>query len=215
MTVMRKYSGVKKNMFFRPDIIAIAVILCALAYALLVHTMAPSETWSWWHTFVATIVSIVFAGAIGIALFNYQTKISDDARRQQLRSLLATELFYIIEVLDKGKPFTINFTPSNTTVNVIITYIPPHIIEKAAQSGLFSPSETASLLLLVRKIILYNTNVGYLYSSFSSGAPNFNFEKFTRATIQNIDKFRKATLDNSKSLMKQMSLTASTSPEKD
>ena len=210
---MRKYNKVKKDMFFRPDIIAISAILFALAYALLVHTMAPGEAWSWWHTFVATIVSIVFAGAIGIALFNYQTKISDDSRREELRSALATDLSHTIYILEKGEPMTIKLSASSPAEKMIITYIPPLIIENAAQSGLFSSSETSSLLLQARRINLYNAQVSYLHTLFSSSTSNLNFEDLARNTIKNVRKIQKGIVDNSRMMTEKMHLTPIAPPK--
>ena len=62
------------NMFV---IIATLAIMIAVLYSFMVHHLAPDEVWGWLHTLVATVVSVVCAVAIGVALFNHQIKVTD------------------------------------------------------------------------------------------------------------------------------------------
>ena len=39
-------------------VLSILVVLVGGAYTLLVHYKAPERKWEWWHSFIATVLSI-------------------------------------------------------------------------------------------------------------------------------------------------------------
>lgn len=194
---------------FNPVIVAILAILIAVLYSLIVHHRAPDEVWGWLHTLVATVVSVVFAVAIGVALFNHQTKVTDRARTRQLRASLSAEISDIIRELDSEYSMTINLPTSKATV--LLTYIQPLILEDAARSGLFNAVYTENMLHLAQKIHIYNIKVSYLFSVLTAGSSKPTFEPQTLHAIQNVEKTRKAIIEDLHFLLKQMDLPRSSS----
>ena len=191
---------------FNPVIIA---ILIAVLYSLMVHHLAPDAVWGWRHTFVATVVSVVFAVAIGVALFNHQTNVTDRARTRQFRASLSAEISDIIREISSGNFMTIHLSTSSQ--KVLITYIQPLILEDAARSGLFNSVHTENMLHLAQKIRMYNIKVSYLFSVLTAGSSKPAFEPQTLHAIQNVEETRKAIIEDSHFLLKQMDLPLSPS----
>ena len=57
-------------------VLALVIFLCifgALTYTILILKKRPDQKWNWFHTFVATMVSVLSAFAIGILLFEMQS----------------------------------------------------------------------------------------------------------------------------------------------
>lgn len=163
--------------------------------------------WDWLNTLIAIVVSVILAVAIGIGLFNHQTKITDEVKIQQFRKLLTAEISDIIDILDSGEFMTINLPSCKKTV--LITYIQPLILESAASSGLFESLQTENMLHMARKIRMYNIKVSYLFSILAAGPsePRYiEYEEQILHAIKNVEDTRKAIIDNSRFLSKQMDL---------
>lgn len=188
-----------------PVTVVIGAILIAVLYYLRVRHLAPSEVWSWWHTFIATIVSVIFAVAIGIALFNYQTKIIDETRTQQLRTLLAIEISDTIKKLDS--PNRLEIRLRSYTETVLLTYIQPLILEDAVRSGLFNSLHTEKMLQLALEMRIYNTEVSYFLSVLTIESSNPDFEHQAIHAIKNIEETRKLIIEDLLLLLKQMNLS--------
>jgi len=180
-------------------IIGFAIIL-GLLYTLIVYRKAKKEIWNWLHTFTATIISVIFAVAIGITLFNFQVKMDKVAKTRDLKKLISAEASDIIRILNSktAKQKILNFD-----IETVITYIQPLIVEEAARSGLFKSVETENMLHLARKIRGYNLKVQFLFSLIASGKSEAQLE----ATVQDVEKTRKGIIEASQFLIKKMNLS--------
>ncbi|MCA1709905.1 MAG: hypothetical protein LC808_44140, partial [Actinobacteria bacterium] len=56
---------------------------------------------NWLGTLLATFISVLAAVGVGLLLFNYQTRVTDERKRRHLVRLTATELNSIIHTLQQ------------------------------------------------------------------------------------------------------------------
>ena len=194
---------------FIPMVFVIIAILIAVSYSLVVHSRAPHETWSWYHSLASTLVSVTTGVAIVISIFYYQTEVSDNARKSQPHKLLSAEISDSLRILEGGESMNVNL--SNSTEEVTIVFIQPLVLEDAFRSGLFNPVDSENMIHLARKIRMYNLKVSYLISVISSGANNTNSENVIRHAVTNVEKSRKTIIEASSFLLKQMELPLSPS----
>ncbi len=196
-----------------PIIIAVLALLVAALYSIRVTYATPYEVWSWWHTFVATIVSIVFALAIGIALFDYQAKRADEVRIKQFRSLISDELSDTIQTLSSGDRMVVHVESS--AHEILLAYIQPLVLEEAVKSGLFDSLHTENMLHIARKMHMYNTKTSYFLSVLTAGSSSRHFGSLVAHATQNVEETRQAIVENLRSLLKQMDLPLSPLSEED
>lgn len=190
-------------------IVMIVAILIAIFYSLLIHSHIPNEIWGWYHSLISTSVSILIGIAIAIIIFYYQTKMIDNARKNQLRNLLSAEISDSLRILEGGESMVINL--GDSTEKVTIVFIQPLVLEDAFRSGLFNSVESENMIHLARKMRMYNLKVSYLISAISSAANNPNSENIIRHAVTNVENSKKAIIEDLSFLLKQMKLPLSPS----
>lgn len=110
----------------------------------------------WLNTLLSTMLSVFSALVIGLALFRYQSKETDRKKREELASLLETELYQLRLSLLGSKTFVpgeaLKDLPSSASHEIRLSIHHPHplVIEEAARSGLFGAEPTAAMLVLAR-----------------------------------------------------------------
>lgn len=132
-------------------------VLIAVSYTVYVCVASPSGSLATWlNTLVATTVSVIFAGVIGLTLYRYQVRNNDRKRREELRTLLLTELDETAKVMEEH-PSSINiwkvtalYNPLGFDARLKKHHPAPLAIEEAIRSGLFAPDVTAKLQSLAR-----------------------------------------------------------------
>ncbi|MCK4329816.1 hypothetical protein KAX02_08230 [candidate division WOR-3 bacterium] len=179
--------------------------LVGFIYTLCLFLIAAKELRSWLHTFIATLISVLFAVSVGILLFNYQTKIVDKNRKEQLEELLPLELSNTSELLSSDKFFVIYSTSYRDST--IITYIQPLVLEEAVRSGLFDTHHTGKMLQLGQEMRVYNTQVSYLLSSLAGEPNNPKYREVLKNAIMNLEISRKKIVAHSLILSEIMDLS--------
>jgi hypothetical protein len=142
--------------------IVVGAIVVAVVITLLVYGLTPEKLGNWLRTLAATSISALFAVAIGIGLFNRQTKMTDERRRQQLIEVLETEITDIKDEVLTADPgaFTWVVTQSGTAREVLLPEGHEVIaFDEAVRSGLLSPDDTAQLIRLAGGIRAYDARV--------------------------------------------------------
>ena len=150
------------------------ILLLALAYSALILLQQQPKAWDWFNTLAATGISFFPALIAGIYLFNLQTTATRTSESEDLRILLTAELSDLQRILNDSNRMGLDF-PSGKKIDVLITYIQPLVIEKAALSGLFTVTESENLLHIARKIRTYNLKTQYFLSLFPSRSSESTF----------------------------------------
>lgn len=171
---------------------SVLTILLALAYSSLIAVQQQPKLWDWLNTLVATGISFFLALVAGLYLFNEQTSSTRRSDHSDLRVLLVAELSDLIRILSDNSRMTVNF-PGRAHISVLITFVQPLVIEKAALSGIFSNLESENLLHAARKIRMFNVKCEYLLGLLQSRAEpdmlihaNNNLEETRVAIIETI-----------------------------
>lgn len=144
-------------------IAAIAAVIVA-AYTFLLMRYKRSEMWAWLHNFIATLISIIFVLIIGIFLFNYQSKRSEDTKKQYMSRMLSSEIENNIELLKKEPTLTVSFATEGRTEKVLFAYPSSLVLQDAIRSGLFPSQEVRRMVVLEHNIALYNNLLTSLLS---------------------------------------------------
>lgn len=141
--------------------VSVAVV-SALIVTLLVLQLCPPELVDWLLALAATSISALFAVAVGIGLFNRQTKLTDKQRRQQLAEVLVAEIMDIKDVLSEtgSGAWTWFKTESGNAKRVLLPEGLEFItFDEAVRSGLFSTPDTVRIMTLVGGLRGYNSRV--------------------------------------------------------
>lgn len=171
---------------FWPMIVAILVVA---TYAIIVHRKAPSEVWGWWHSFVATLVSILVGVTIAVALFQNQQRIVTKVEKQRYLSLLRLELSNIRHtLLDTNRVNTL--VHSGVRLPAQVTYIQPLILEEAGRSGLFDNNASFMMIDLSGSMWMFNKKTQVFLDLLGSSKEPIGLEENVRGIIMNIDKSR-------------------------
>ncbi|MNF94006.1 hypothetical protein D3C85_1228930 [compost metagenome] len=165
--------------------------MLALAYSALILLQQQPKAWDWFNTLAATGISFFLALIAGIYLFNLQTMATRTSENEDLRILLTAELSDLQRILNDSNRMGLDF-PSGKKIDVLITYIQPLVIEKAALSGLFTVTESENLLHIARKIRTYNLKTQY----FLSLLPSRSSESTFLHAYENLEQSRVAIISN-------------------
>lgn len=181
---------------FWPMIVA---ILFAGTYAVIVHRRAPSEAWNWWHSFVATLVSILMGVTIAIFLFQAEQRTVTKAEKQRHLSLLRLELSGIRRTLLDTNRSNIS-VHSGVRLPAQVTYIQPLILEEAGRSGLFDDNTSFMMIDLSGSMRMFNKKTQVLLDLLGSSKEPIGLEENVRGTITNIARSRGGILKGIKLL---------------
>lgn len=186
-------------------IILISVLLMiAGVYTLALVTFKKNEVWNWLHTFIATILSISTALLVGIILYNYEAKISQDLAKQRIRSLLAVELSNDLDALEQEPSLTITLATSEKKKKVLVTNIGSLILEEAIKSGFFDIEKTKKMAVCANNINQYNIETSWLLSILNASNPEI--EHNAAMAADNVEKAGAILISEIKELLAELDL---------
>jgi len=180
---------------------SILTICLALAYSVLVALQQHPKMWDWLNTLVATGISFFLALVAGLYLFNQQTNATRKSEHADLLVLLVAELSDLVRILSDNAKMAIHF-PGGGQADVLITFVQPLVVEKAALSGRFSTIESENLLHAARKIRMFNVKCEYLLGLLQSRADH---DMLVHA-IRNLEETRIAIIDVTRHVTGQLKL---------
>jgi hypothetical protein len=152
--------------------VVLLTMLVAIAYSGFAYEVSPSVFWSWLGTLLATFISVFAAIGVGLILFNYQTSVTDERKRQELTRLAVTELHNIIHSLQPKAQAS--FKPAR---------VHAPMVEEAARSGLFKPQTTANLMGFTWNAAQYNQLVLNYHTVLYSHGINPNAGTFLEVLV--------------------------------
>ncbi len=132
--------------------------------------------------------------AAGFWVYQRQQDASAAAERNTLTIVVAQELSTIRSILLNGG--RAHFTVAGKTYPVLLTYLQPLALEKAAQSGLFGPVETANMLITAQKVRTFNTEVQFLTALIGSGVTDPGFPSRVEFVLRNMEATKRGILDD-------------------
>lgn len=181
--------------------LSVFILLLALAYSALILLQQQPKAWDWFNTLAATGISFFLALIAGIYLFNLQTTATRKSENKDLHILLSAELSDLQRILNNSNRMGLDF-PSGKKIDILITYIQPLVIEKAALSGLFAVTESENLLNIARKIRTYNLKTQY----FLSLLPGRSSENTFLHAYENLEQSRIAIISSIDHIATQLNL---------
>jgi len=138
-------------------------IISTYLYAKILLKKSPELIWGWYNSVSATLISVLLAVSIGIAIFFFQNSVIQQQEKEKYIFILNVELAATWQGLQTiDNPLNIKF--ENETYSFYVVYLQSIILEEAARSGLFNKEETRTLLKLTRYISFHNMNLNLLVS---------------------------------------------------
>lgn len=181
-------------------LIAIFAILAATIYTRLIAHSHPDKLWDWLNTLVGSFLSFSLAIIGGLWLYHKQNLLASEGSKSELKAILASELSDIYRTLTESELMPVVFP--NKTYSVLVTFIQPLAVEKAAQSSLFSPLDTENLLHFAQKTRMFQLKIDHFLGLLRAGAK----EEHVSHAIRNIEETRSALLANIRQLSEKMQL---------
>lgn len=156
-----------RHFLSNPVTYLILVVLGAGTITQLILLLTPGMLGDWLRTLAATFISSLTAVAIGVSLFNLQTKITDTQRTRQLILMLEAEICDVCTVLSNTAPHTLTPIKTNAgaTKQAVLTEFHLIALDEAIRSGLFCPNDSMQLLYLAETVRMYNFKVRNLLSA--------------------------------------------------
>jgi hypothetical protein len=186
-------------------LILISVLLMiAGVYTLALVKFKRNEVWNWLHTFIATILSISTALLVGIILYNYEDRISQDLAKQRIRSLLAVELSNDLDALEQEPSLNITLATSEKKKKVLVTNISNLMLEEAIKSGFFDIEKTKKMAVCASNINQYNIETSWLLSILNASNPEI--EHNAAMAADNVEKAGAILINDIKELLKELDL---------
>lgn len=176
-------------------------LVVAAGYSVAVYYAQLDKFWDWLNTLVGSGVSFFLALLAGIYLFGLQNRSTERTTRTALRSLLAAEMSDLLGVLGDRSRMSISL-PSGATHSVLVAFVQPLAIEKAALSGLFSKVESENLLHLARKLRMLNFKSHYLMGLVQSRSD----EQTLVHALENVEQTRIASIEGIRHVGVQLGL---------
>jgi hypothetical protein len=182
-------------------LVALMAVLAAAIYSCIVSYFYPDKLWDWLNTLVGSFLSFFLAMISGIWLYNKQSQLAAEKSKQEMKTVLASELSDLHRILTSGEMMPLKY-PSGKTDSVLVTFVQPITVEKAAQSSLFSSRDTENLLHLARKVRMFQLIIEHFLGLLRSGAK----EEYIAHTIRNSEETRQALIADIRQISDQMQL---------
>lgn len=144
------------------------VAFLILVYEIKIKVSKPDEIWAARHSLFATLVSVLIGISVAIGLFNAQTYVTDQQRRNNLMRQLGAFVSETQRKFDTEDKDKLHANIFGLKRDFVVTHIHPFILEEAIRSGLFNDQETELMLLLHSKISSYNAREQFLLSLLPS-----------------------------------------------
>jgi hypothetical protein len=184
--------------------ILLAVLTLSVGYSLFVRRRAPAQLWTWFHSFVATVLSVLLGVITAFWIYYHQQTQTDERERATIHQLLQRELSDIHEILAKSEPIQINL--GKKTYRPIVGYVQPLAVEKAAQSGRLNGLDTAYMMHLAQTIRAYNIAVQFLLTVMNSNSHDPGFPDRLEFAIKNVEKMRDNNVREIERLARHLSI---------
>jgi len=162
--------------------------------------------------FKNAVVSVGLGLIVAVSLFLFQIHHTNEARKKQLRGLLATEIGLIIRDLhpaehgSRGPLYVEIIVLTSGRKTIYPTRNEPLILEEAIKSGLFSRNETVGLYELAHLIRTYNSALGDFPSVTLASNHIPGMETKVEEHIANIDAIRLILLRSANQIRRGMGL---------
>lgn len=179
----------------------IFTLLIAAGYSFAVHCFQPEKLWDWLNTLVGSGLSFFLAVLGGIYLLKLQTNAAENSERSALRALLSAEFSDLVRILGDSSRMGLTLQ-SGEKHAVLIAFVQPLAIEKAALSGLLSQGESENLLHLARKLRMLNFKSEHLMRLIQSRSE----DQFLLHAMDNIEQTRVASVEDIRHVAKQLGL---------
>lgn len=132
---------------------------------MLLELRPHAELWDWFITFVATILTALFA----IGVFEYQSRRTERDRQDQLLEGFAAELQSNLDILrhEHRTPFISQGPKPGSYVKYAeakLIRLEPIVVVETIRSGVFDGDDVYRLTRIVRELQVHNTEVDYLLS---------------------------------------------------
>jgi hypothetical protein len=180
----------------------VLVVIYVGAHFIFILKDAPIETrWGFFNIFVSTFAAALLTFFGGILLFDYQSQVTNAAKKRLLSSLLVTDLTETIEALDPSNAVEIRLSNDPTVVKVVIIQLQPSVIEEAVRSS-FDPSRdldhsySVRVLRLAKRMAEYNAKIFAFLNLLSQGtAAEASIKDVVLHTAQNLEQLREAIVE--------------------
>jgi hypothetical protein len=150
---------VNRSLVFALLIVIIAVFGAEVGVELALR-LAPRELGNYLIQLFATLIGAALAVAIGLALFDFQSREADQRRSRQLQEALAGELQANLDQLEATSVLRISPPPGaqegEGPVEVVLTHLEPVACEEAIRNAILGPQEVFALTGMVRSVRVYN-----------------------------------------------------------
>ena len=180
-------------------------IISTCLYAKILLIKSPELIWGWYNSVSATLISVLLAVSIGIAIFFFQNSVIQQQDKEKYIFILNVELAATWQGLQTiDNPLNIKF--ENETYSFYVVYLQSIILEEAVRSGLFNKEETRTLLRLIRYINFHNMILDLLINLIPQlSFDNLAIQKFKVAWDNHI-KTRNKIINDIQVINKQLPL---------
>lgn len=155
-------STLKARPILAVGILGILALVCCSAVVVL-FAPAKEQVWDWFMQVAATVIGTILAVQVGIGLFNYQSRKTDETREEQLLTALAGEIQGNQNTLS-GAPSAFKI-PDGTIERVILVRLTFLVAEEAIKSGFFTSDEARFLSELIGRLHVHNDEVYFILST--------------------------------------------------
>jgi hypothetical protein len=143
---------------------------------------------------LATFISVLAAVGVGLLLFNYQIRVTDDRRRRDQVHLTATELNGIIQTLQRDVDLG--------SYRAVYVHCP--MVEQAARSGILGPRTTAHMMRFAWNAQRHNQLVTQFNTVQYSMGVNPNANTFLRILLSMGRDNRNITLESAQAIIREI-----------
>lgn len=153
-------------------VLLIGIFATVTIYSAVVHRKARDQKWQWWHTFTATLMSVLAAFLIGLQIFSMQL----EEHRDEMQDALTADLLRLRDKFDTIDPMTLTIKATDAAVDLPLTYSQPSVLREALVSGFLDQQDTIQLSRIADNIGTYNTLVQYaiaVLGSADTSSPDF------------------------------------------
>lgn len=123
----------------------------------------------WLSTLIGTIVGASLAAGVGVGLFYYQGRVSEEKRVEELRESLIAELYATRDRLGISETQHVDDpTGYGPNVETVHAHLEPIVTEEVIRSALFGHENTKSLTYLARLMREYTKEADLLHIRINS-----------------------------------------------
>ncbi len=182
-----------------------ATVLIGVGYSVAVLFHQPDKIWEWLNTLIGSGLSFFLAISGGLYLFRLQGAAIDRAERTKLLKLLQAEMSDLMRILSDTERMKLDLPQEGVVKEVLIAFVQPLVIERAALSGMFTETHSENLLHMARKIRMLNFKCEYLLGLVQARAE----APFLVHAADNCEQTRAAAIDGLTHVARQLGISFS------